>query len=242
MNHCRARKRADVRRAFGLDTAYATINQPRARKVVSRRTRRVVGYFCSVKAAALVPWESQLEFDFLRLIEVDNSIRTYRSQPESLRYQMDGERHRYYPDFRIEYWDGRTEVVEVKMAEKAAKPEMQELFGIVGELFWKRRIRYRVVTEDDIRQEPLLSNAKALLNLRMVKPSKEVVFRVARAFSQSQPATLGELEEALGASPGLREQLYSLAMRNGFDLDLHSAPLSERTNIISDFNYDMVGG
>lgn len=235
-----ARNGAVVRRAFGQPQTYPTIKQPRVRKVITRSSNRVTGLFNSLKAWALVPWESQLERDFLTLLEVDNSVRTFRAQPESLRYELNGKTHRYVPDFRVEYWDGRSEIVEIKMEEKAAKPEMQELFEAVRECFRNRNLTYRVVTDKYIRQEPQLSNAKVLLYQGSREPSYDLLVRVGLAFSQCPPRTLGDLERSLGGNSDLRYVLYSIALRNGFDLDLTTAPLSAETRILSDFNYELV--
>src|SRR3546814_13458728 len=51
----------------------------------------------------MVPWESQLERDHIRVLEADNSVKGYYVQPETIRYVMGGQEHRYTPDVRVEY-------------------------------------------------------------------------------------------------------------------------------------------
>ncbi len=242
MNHRHARKRADVRRAFGLDTAYATVTPPRARKVVTRAPHRVVGYFSSAKTKAQWPWESQLEFDCLRLLEVDNAVEFYAVQPEVTEYEVDGRTRRYYPDIRVEYRDRRTEFIEVKFQATASLPKYQVLFEAVQAVYAARGYGFRVMTEKDIRQEPLLSNAKVVLKARDITPSSQLQMLVARTFNVHRCHTLGELEEVLGFGPSRRRELLAMANLGLFDLDLRAAPLSGNTRIVGVFDYSKVGG
>src|SRR3546814_12384059 len=73
------------------------------RLVVSKRTKRVVGYLSSAKMNGMVPWESQLERDHIRVLEADNSVKGYYVQPETISYVMGGQEHRYTQDVRVEY-------------------------------------------------------------------------------------------------------------------------------------------
>lgn len=196
------------------------------RKVVTKRTKRVVGYLASVKMRALVPWESQLEYDFLRLLEVDNAVVAFHAQPEVLRYQYEGRTRRYCPDVRIQCIDGSARIVEVKCQADADDPDNKALFALFRELYAERGISYSVVTEFDIRRQPLLDNAKLMLEDRDRIPSEQLKLLVAEVFAVRCPAKLGELEVALGFPPERRGDLFGMALRGHFDIDLKTGPLS----------------
>ena len=232
-----ARKRATPKRAYGSESAYSNVNPPRVRQVVTRRPLRMVGVFRSIKANGYLHWESQLEKDFFRLLEVDSSVVFYAVQPEVLTYELNGKRREYTPDARVEYRCGRTEFVEVKYEDTAAKPKYQELFRIAKRAYEERDCGFRVMTEKDIRQEPLLENAKYLLDHRINRPSERFKSRVADVFNTKRPATLGELREAVGLPAGDLGDLLGLILRGYFDIDLLSSPVSEDTRITSQFRY-----
>ena len=178
-----------------------------------------------------VPWESQLELDFLRLMEVDNSVTAFYAQPEICHYQLKGKEHRYFPDLRVERADRSVRMVEIKFQEKADTPENKERFALIEALYAERGISFEVVTETVIRRQPRLANAKLLLEAREFTPSERLCLRVAEAFAVRRPATLGDLEAVLGFSPARRGELYAMAMCGYFDIDIENAPLSANSLI-----------
>lgn len=237
----RVLKRVSAGRVCAVRVPYPTVNPPRARKVITRRTNRVIGLFTSLKNRALVPWESQLEFDCLRLLEVDNTVALFSAQPEVLQYELGGDEHRYYPDLRVDYRDGRTEIVEVKFEADAVEPANQARFEVVAEIYKKRGIGFRLMTERDIRREPLLENARLMLEARDLSPSPRLKLQVADSFNKKRPRTLSELEASLSFKPEQRGELYAMALQNFFDIDLTTAPLSGDSLITSDFKYANLG-
>lgn len=196
------------------------------RKVITKRTQRVIGYFSSVKMGGLVPWESQLEYDQLCLLEVANSVTEFFVQPEVFPYEYGGERRRYYPDIRVEDAAGETRMLEVKYQSDADDPENQELFDIFRDIYSRRGLRFEVRTELVIRRQPDLANAKLMLEDRDRAPSERLRLATAEAFAVRRPSTLGDLEAALGRSPTRRGDLFGMALRGHFDIDITSAPLT----------------
>ena len=220
-----AHRGASARPASVHSVSSTSVAQP-ARKVITRRTARVIGLFASVKMKRLVPWESQLELDYLRLMEVDNSVVAFHAQPEVCLYQLQGKEHRYFPDLRVELSDGSIRMVEVKYKADANTPENKERFALIKALYAERRISFEVVTELDIRRQPRLANAKLMLDYRDCEPSESMNLRVAEAFAVRRPVTLGDLEAALGFPTERRGEFYAMALRGHFGIDLENAPLS----------------
>ena len=202
-----------------------------ARRVVTRSHARIVGFFPSVKMNAMVPWESGIEADHFCLLETDNSVISYMAQPHTLVCTADGAVHRYTPDAQVNSADGETKFVEVKRQVEARRLENQERFASITAAYRGLGASFEVVTDEEIRREPRLSNAKLLLSCAAYSPEPELRVRVRQAFTNCQPRTLGELEEALGGGTGFRRRLFAMSLRGAFDLDLVSAPLSSATAI-----------
>lgn len=137
----------------------------RARQVITRSPTRTVGRFPSLKAARTIHWESQLERDFVYLLELDPVVLSYREQPETVALQVDGIARRYTPDFLV-----RTAaawlVYEVKPADKAAESDTAALMAAAAEHYAGRGMRHQVVTESEIRVRPYLDNLMLLLRYR----------------------------------------------------------------------------
>lgn len=139
------------------------------RKVVTRGGVRVNGKFASRKMGRCLPWESQIERDFLILAEIDPTISAIYAQPVRILYMTDGCKASYVPDFAIVGAFG-TEIHEVKPDAEAAKLEMQAKFGAAATVCADSSIVYCVALESAIREAPVLDNAQMLaryLHLRV---------------------------------------------------------------------------
>ncbi|RED46094.1 TnsA endonuclease N-terminal domain-containing protein [Aestuariispira insulae] len=91
--------------------------------VLNRGRNRFNGLFHSFKCKKSLPWESQPERDFLKLLELDPEVICFEVQPERLDYR-DGMKNRYYiPDVLVEYRAGSV-YYEVKMDDRAAEPDI----------------------------------------------------------------------------------------------------------------------
>ncbi|MFC3677730.1 Tn7 transposase TnsA N-terminal domain-containing protein [Ferrovibrio xuzhouensis] len=202
-----------------------------ARKVGTRRKRRVMGKFVSVKNGGMMPWESSLELDMFRLLEVDNNVIAYRPQPERLIYD-NGERVRlHYPDIEVTFLAGKTQIVEVKEADDANDPVNQKEFAIRSFLYAKEGLEYVVRDRDWVHQGVALANARQILLFNDMRPAPLLRKKVLELFDVEPPKTLADLHEALKMPLADRGLLLNMAMRNIFTIDTHSAPLSDRSAV-----------
>lgn len=136
-----------------------------ARKVVTRRGRHFRGYFPSRKLNRMVAWESPLERDAIQLLEFSPGVVSYQEQPTVIQY-FDGDQMRdYYPDLEVRLLDGATVHFEVKPSSKLAKPKIATKLRAIAEHYIERGWRFRIITEHEIRCEPLLSNVRTLIYL-----------------------------------------------------------------------------
>ncbi len=73
----------------------------RVRKFTNRgSTTKVIGKFPSLKNGKPVWWESQLERDFLYLLEIDDDVVSYYEQPLRIPYRLNGKKICVFPQAR----------------------------------------------------------------------------------------------------------------------------------------------
>ncbi|MGF1761659.1 TnsA endonuclease N-terminal domain-containing protein [Photobacterium sagamiensis] len=107
--------------------------------------------FASAKMGRRVSVESSLECDACYHFDFAKSIRRFCSQPIRYSYVLDGTRHKYVPDFLVEFENGEFVLYEVKndievssfqfKKEFKAKVAAAEEFGIALELIEEHQIR-----------------------------------------------------------------------------------------------------
>lgn len=136
-----------------------------ARKIQNRGCHRVIGRFPTRKASQLLLWDSQIERDFLFHAEFDSSVTQISGQPFRVLYVLDGKRRRYTPDFLLE-GPNKKLVVEVKPHDKTQHPEFGGWKQAVSTVLEKNGYQFTVMTDAQIRVQPLLANLKWLFRFR----------------------------------------------------------------------------
>lgn len=138
----------------------------RVRKVVTRRGRRFRGYFPSRKLHRMVAWESLLERDAILLLEVSPGVAFFQEQPTVIQY-FDGQSLcDYYPDFEVILADGSVFHLEVKTTSKLKNPKVAAKFSAIAKHYQEKGLSFRIMTEQELQREPLLSNAQVLAYLQ----------------------------------------------------------------------------
>jgi hypothetical protein len=176
--------------------------------------------------AAGMPFESLLELDALTILETDRSVAAFGTQPETFRWRDHrGRMRRYTPDLLIATALGRV-YREVKPRERYRRdPTLGGRHGRIVEECEARHAGFGIWTCDDIRREPRLSNARAVLaeGRRVGDPAAEGSVRL----HLQGCATVGALAGAAGLPPSraLQAVLRLVAMGDaGIDLDERFAP------------------
>lgn len=173
------------------------------RKVVRRSHMGFVGWFHSRKHGK-VAYESHLERDFVRLMEVDPQVTRLRAQPRWIKWwDPDGVCHDHCPDFAFERC-GTSVIAEVKYANvfESPKTDADRLVcirtPIVTAQFQDEGILYRALTERFIRRQPALANAMFLLKGIHCDPTESEVAEVKKLLV-SHPAgiALGRISVVL---------------------------------------------
>lgn len=195
-----------------------------ARRVVTPSKGRVVGRFFSGKNKRHVPWESQLERDCMRVLDILPEVEAYWSQPFGLMYEHYGKLKTYYPDIEVKTRTGR-KIIEVKPNSKLIKSGIFDRFEVIRDLLREKGYSFEVWTEDQIRPEPLLSNVKLLQPYRLLGGTLYSVIAIARAFEGKERITIRELARKISADEALEAVLPYIA-EGKLCVDLHQ-PITE---------------
>ncbi len=120
--------------------------------------KRVV-FFSSKKNGALMPCESRLEADNCLDLELDTKVVKYRTQPISFDL---GQGKSYTPDSVHVDDFGSVIVREAKVKKVLEKPGLVERLTRIRKILFAQNIRFHVVTEKELQQQPRLENQKLL--------------------------------------------------------------------------------
>lgn len=169
------------------------------RKVVTPSGRRVRGYEPSKKMRQMVAWESQLERDAILLFEFSPGVAAYREQPEKIQYYVAGEQFTYFPDFEVVLAHGEIIHVEVKPVSKLKKRELKTRLEQIAQHYAQNDRAFRILTDEEIRCEPRLSNLKLLAyHHREIDPDGSELSEWLAQFSVLPAKTLAGATAVLG--------------------------------------------
>ncbi len=132
------------------------------RNIVNRTGfKKTVGKFPSLKMGRTVMWESQIERDFLYLLEFDKDVLLFQEQPVEILYAYKTKTGKYYPGFYVERLSCK-ELVDIKPSSKLRDHENTIKFLAGDEYCRGRGWIFKVVTDEQIREEGPLENIKLL--------------------------------------------------------------------------------
>ncbi|RWX53418.1 endonuclease [Photobacterium chitinilyticum] len=117
--------------------------------------------FVSAKMNQVLTVESYLEFDTCFHLEYSTSISSFIAQPEGFSFRFEGRERSYTPDFHI-VENNEVKWIEVKPFRKTQNPEFLELFRAKQLKAQQTGIPLLLVTEKQIRVNPVLNNLKIL--------------------------------------------------------------------------------
>lgn len=154
----------------------------------------------------VVDCESLLEGDFVTIVEAyDRDLVEIQEQPLTLRVFFDGRFRKWTPDFLLRLKGKRPELVEVKTLE-ALYPEdegdaarAEGWWSAVDETARRKGFDFSLQTEDEIRIQPLLWNARLLGRYaddlfpdRLVRAGREALLAL------PEETTVTDLQAVLG--------------------------------------------
>lgn len=144
-----------------------------------------------------VEHESALERDFVILAGFRDAAVKIVAQPVTIHFDDRGRWRRYTPDFRVDWSDGRCELVEIKYRSDLRRNWRCLRPGFAAARAWasERNMRFRIATERGIRG-PMLETANRLLPLRRA-PLDAALAERAVALASAGDCTFDELRREL---------------------------------------------
>lgn len=169
------------------------------RKVVTRSGRGFRGYFPSKKLKRMVEWESILERDAIYLFEQSPGVISFQEQPALVHYELDGETKKYFPDFELVLSNDEIIHVEIKPKQKMESPVLTKKIAAIADAYARRGMKFRLLTDADIRQEPRLQNMKLLQQFKTHQISaNESKKKVTEILQDGEPVSVSQIFEAIG--------------------------------------------
>ncbi|MGF1728486.1 TnsA endonuclease N-terminal domain-containing protein [Photobacterium kasasachensis] len=155
--------------------------------------------FMSLKNDAVVRTMSVLEFDFCFHLEYNPGVQSFISQPESLYYTFNGRNCRYTPDFLVTGVNRRSSLIEVKHSSQILKPYFRSRFAKKREVANEQYgLELRLITEKQIRINPILNNLKLLHRYSGLHTVTEAEKLVLNFIQRKKKVQLREVSGALG--------------------------------------------
>lgn len=122
------------------------------------RSRRVVCKFPSRKLNRIVCAVSFLARDYILLLEYDHDIAFYQEQPCKIHFQHNGKVRVCAPDFLVVNRAGDRCFIRIKPVIRVIAEEDHAFFKTVSNICRERGFDFIIALENDIRQQPRLSN------------------------------------------------------------------------------------
>lgn len=191
----------------------------RVRNITNKGGNKLIGKFPSVKLGRIVWYESPLERDFLYLLEIDPDVISYQEQPGRIYYSLGGKKRRYTPDLLVRR-SRKKQIIEVKIKKRAEQEQYARLFRIAQRACEKEGCEFKVVTEESIRLQPRLDNAKLLYKYARtpVRAQHQIVCH--EFFVGREEASLGEVIQFFASRNTGQQVAYALIYRGILSVDL----------------------
>ncbi len=199
----------------------------RVREVVTRSGVHFRGKFPSLKLNRMVHWESTYERDAILHLEYHPLVVSYQEQPSvEIYYDAGGGYHQYVPDFRALFESGKELFIEVKPERSLAVREVREKLAAIAKRFEEQGRHFRVLTEKDIRRQPLLGNLRAVHRGAKARKARDYDRQLALDLDPRPQWSFRELVDRLGST----EKVLRLVRTNHLCVDLE-ATLSDESNV-----------
>lgn len=172
---------------------------PTAREIHNRgRTLKVISQFWSKRQRVGLWCESVPEFEYCFHLELDATVVSFRTQPCTIAYEFEGERHRHTPDFEVQRAHVlRRHFVNVKPQSVADYHGFIARADAIAQSLAGLDSTHEVVTAEQIGIHPRLPNLKLLyLHLdRTLTPS--LLDTVTRHMQIHQDATAAVVRDLI---------------------------------------------
>lgn len=110
------------------------------------------GYMLSDKNGREMHYRSGMECEVYELLERWNDVMKYEEEPFPVKYAFVGSMHDYFPDIKIHYRDGTTEIWEVKPSSQTQLAKNKAKWAACSEHCIARGWKFMVLTEKGVKK------------------------------------------------------------------------------------------
>lgn len=180
----------------------------KGRKAITRSKQTFRVKYPSRKNKSTVHCESLLEADAASFLEISPHVKRYAAQPGLVTYYAeDGEPLRYYPDFRVVLQDESEVDIEVKPKARLDSPRIRRKLELLVRRYADLGRRFRVLTDEYLRAEPLRSNLQLISRHSRHIVSKSKLQSLRLRAQRATFETFSEASLALGGEPSVYQLL-----------------------------------
>jgi hypothetical protein len=167
-----------------------------ARKI-GPNSRSITGKLPTKKSLGSQHFESSLERDYLSLLECDNDVHKFTTQPVQIVYYINGRKRRYTPDVAVYFKPHlfrKPLLVEIKYQADLIihKAELEPKFTAAREYCGACGYEFAVITENEIRTDRLY-NVKFLSRYKTRKIDAAISQGITDRFTDQQHITPRQL-------------------------------------------------
>lgn len=178
--------------------------------------------FSSLKNNTVLTVESALEFDTCFHLEYCKEIVCFEAQPEGFYYHFEGKKLPYTPDFRVSYEDGREAFLEIKPASKIDGDEFRRKFVGKMEVAKSLGCPLSLVTDNQIRVNPVLYNLKLLHRYTGIVGINAIQAQLLKVVRASGLVSINDLSQRIHVSSGeLKANALALISRGQLQAELN---------------------
>jgi len=177
--------------------------------------------FASTKIGNAIMCESTIEFDACFHHEYNDAIISYGTQPEGFKYEFRGKSLPYTPDTLVLYADNIEKYHEYKPYNQISNPIFREKFAAKKEASLRLGRDLILVTDRQIRVNPILNNLKLLHRYSGVYGINNIQHELLNIIRKSGSIKLNDASSQLGLTIGeARSFLFSLIHKGFLKADL----------------------
>jgi hypothetical protein len=206
---------------------YETATRP----ISNAGLHKIIGEIPSRKGGVMLPYESQLERDYIYLCEYDPAVASIVPQPETVTIWIDAVAHQYTPDYRVVFDDGEICIAEVKPDDRLADPEVRMRLHAAGLYYAEKGIDYRVVLKSELKRTRKIPNIRRLYRYARLQPTQRELQVFHAVGEKLRSCSLLDFGKALVSAGGAPEILYHAMFHQWIDFDIDSELLNPATRL-----------
>lgn len=175
-----------------LDIIFPSKDNLSIRNIVSRSQARPTGKYPSWKMDCFLEWESPNECYAYRLLDVRPTVKKFYGQYMVIDFELNGERHWHVPDILAIEEDGK-KIWEVKSEKFASTDWIRQRTAFLSWALPKEGYSYSLALSEELKRQPRLMNASAILRHGRRPICPQVRERLRRIFLDEPQITWGEI-------------------------------------------------